>query len=108
MKKNKLDVYEIENIEDCILEIEKMYNFKFEENELENLKTFEEFCNLIIEKINLKNVESCTSQQAFYKLRNSLIETKLIEKENLKQKLNLKKYFQEKTEKFQLKKLKRN
>ena len=60
MKTNKLDVYEIENIEDCISEIEKMYNFKFEDNELESVKNFEEFCDLIIEKINLRNVESCT------------------------------------------------
>ena len=105
MKKNKLDVYEIENIEDCILEIEKMYNFKFEENELENVKTFEEFCNLIIEKINLKNVESCTSQQAFYKLRNSLIETKLIEKENLKTETELKKIFPRKNRKVSIEKV---
>lgn len=54
MKTNKLDVYEIENIEDCIPEIEKMYSFKFENNELENVKTFEEFCDFIIEKNKLK------------------------------------------------------
>ncbi|ENI5846763.1 hypothetical protein ABZI28_002371 [Flavobacterium psychrophilum] len=99
MKKNKLDVYDIENIEDCISEIEKMYNFKFEDNELESLKTFEEFCDLIIEKINLRNVESCTSQQAFYKLRNSLTETKLIEKENLNTETELKKIFPRKNRK---------
>ena len=105
MKTNKLDVYEIENIEDCISEIEKMYNFKFENNELENLKTFEEFTDLIIEKVNLKNVESCTSQQAFYKLRNSLTETKLIEKENLKIETELKKIFPRKNRKVLIEKV---
>ncbi|EMY3559880.1 TPA: hypothetical protein ACGFUW_002653 [Flavobacterium psychrophilum] len=99
MKTNELDVYEIENIEDCISEIEKMYSFKFEDNELESVKTFEEFCDLIIEKINLRNVESCTSQQAFYKLRNSLTETKLIEKENLNIETELKKIFPRKNRK---------
>ena len=99
MKTNKLDVYEIENIEDCISEIEKMYNFKFENNELESVKSFEEFCNLIIEKIDSKNVESCTSQQAFYKLRKSLIETKIIEKENLKTETELKILFPRKSRK---------
>lgn len=83
MKSGKLSVYEIENIEDCIPEIEKMYDFKFENDDLESVKSFEELCELIIEKINKKNVESCTSQQAFYKLRNSLITTKIIEKGNL-------------------------
>ena len=99
MKKNKLDVYEIENIEDCISEIEKMYDFKFEDNELESVKNFEEFCDLIIEKINSRNVESCTSQQAFYKLRNSLTETKLIEKEKLNIETELKKIFPRKNRK---------
>jgi len=108
MKTNKLDVYEIENIEDCISEIEKMYNFKFEDNELENVKTFEEFCDLIIEKINLKNVESCTSQQAFYKLRNSLTETKLIEKGNLKTETELKKIFPRKNRKVSIEKVEKD
>ena len=99
METYKLDVYEIENIEDCISEIEKMYNFKFENNELKSVKSFEEFCNLIIEKINSKNVESCTSQQTFYKLRNSLMKTKVIEKENLKTETELKTLFPRKSRK---------
>jgi hypothetical protein len=82
-----------------------MYNFKFVDNELENVKTFEEFCDLIIEKINLKNVESCTSQQAFYKLRNSLVVTTLIEKENLKKETELKKIFPRKNRKVLIEKV---
>ena len=105
MQTNKLDVYDIENIEDCISEIEKMYNFKFVDKELENVKTFEEFCDLIIEKINLTNVESCTSQQAFYKLRNSLVVTTLIEKENLKIETELKKIFPRKNRKALIEKV---
>ncbi|MEY4462955.1 MAG: hypothetical protein RLY98_1496 [Bacteroidota bacterium] len=105
MKTNKLNIYEIENIEDCILEIEKMYNFKFEDNELKNVKKFEEFCDLIIEKINLKNVDSCTSQQAFYKLRNSLAKTGIIEKENLKIETELKEIFPRKNRKVSIEKV---
>ncbi len=107
MKTNKLDIYEIENIEDCVSEIEKMYNFKFEDNELETVKSFGEFTDLIIEKVNLKNVESCTSQQAFYKLRNSLTETKLFEKENLKIETKLKKIFPRKNRKVLIEKVER-
>ena len=81
MENNKLKDFEIEELEFMIPQIEKMYNFEFEKDETYTVNNFEELCELIIEKINLKNVDSCTSQQAFYKLRNSLIETKLIEKE---------------------------
>ena len=41
MKNNILDSYEIENIEDCIPSIEKMYKFKFEEGETQNVKNFD-------------------------------------------------------------------
>lgn len=105
MKTNKLEDYEIENMEDCIYDLEKMYNFKFENNDLENVKSFEEFCDLIIEKINLKNEESCTSQQAFYKLRESLIEAKIIEKGNLKTETELKILFPRKKRKALIEKV---
>jgi hypothetical protein len=84
MNNKILDTYEIENLEDCIPSIEEMYKFKFEDGETQKLKNFDEFCDLIISKINFENVESCTTQQAFYKLRNSLIEEKISEKEKIK------------------------
>lgn len=95
----KLDPYEIEEIEYCIPQIEQMYQFKFDDGELESVKNFEEFCDLIIEKVNLENVETCTSQQAFYKLRDSLIKTKLIEKENFRVDTELKTIFPRKDRK---------
>lgn len=84
MNNKILDAYEIENLEDCIPSIEEMYMFKFEKGETQTVKNFDEFCNLIISKIDFENIESCTSQQAFYKLRNSLIEEKITKKENIK------------------------
>lgn len=84
MKNKELDIFELENIEDCIPTIEEMYKFKFGDGEIQNVKNFDEFCDLIISKIDFENVESCTSQQAFYKLRNSLIEEKISEKEKIK------------------------
>jgi len=105
MKTNKLSNSEIEELEFMIPEIEKMYNFKFEENETYQITSFDELCDLIIEKINLKNLDSCTSQQAFYKLRNSLIETKIIEKENLKLETELQLIFPRKNRKVVIKKL---
>lgn len=93
MKKNTLDTYEIENIEDCIPSIEEMYKFKFEEGETQSVKNFDEFCDLIIAKIDFENIESCTTQQAFYKLRNSLIEANILEKEKIKLETKLKELF---------------
>ena len=99
MENNKLKNFEIEELEFMIPQIEKMYNFEFEKDETYTVNNFDELCELIIEKINLKNVDSCTSQQAFYKLRNSLIETKIIEKENLKLETELKLIFPKKDRK---------
>ena len=99
MKSIKLDSSEIENIEECIPYIEKMYKFKFGNSELETIRNFEEFCDLIIEKVNLENDESCTSQQAFYKLRKSLETTKIFEKEKLNPQMELKNLFPRKNRK---------
>ena len=99
MKNNKLKDFEIEELEFMIPEIENMYNFKFEKDETYIVNTFEELCDLIIEKINLRNVESCTSQQTYYKLRNALIKIKIIEKEKLKTETELKTLFPRKNRK---------
>jgi len=105
MENNKLKDFEVEELELMIPQIEKMYNFEFEKDETYTVNNFDELCNLIIEKVNLKNVDSCTSQQAFYKLRNSLIETKIIEKENLKLETELKLIFPKKDRKALIEKL---
>ena len=97
MKNNTLDIYEIENIEDCIPSIEEMYKFKFEEGETQSVKNFDEFCDLILAKIDFDNIESCTTQQAFYKLRNSLIEMNISEKEKIKPETKLKELFPRKS-----------
>ncbi|RDI48719.1 hypothetical protein [Flavobacterium glaciei] len=105
MENNKLKDFEIEELEFMIPQIEKMYNFEFDKDKTQIVNSFEELCDLIIEKINLKNVESCTSQQAFYKLRKSLVETKIIEKEDLKTETELEKLFPRKNRKVLIRKV---
>ncbi|MBV7441384.1 hypothetical protein KRX57_08115 [Weeksellaceae bacterium TAE3-ERU29] len=80
---SKLDNFEIEDIEDCLNEFEKSFNITLTSCELNKLQTFDEFCDLAISKINLENVESCTTQQAFYKLRKVMIEEVIASKEGL-------------------------
>ena len=108
MKTEKLDKYEIENIEDLIPEIEKMYNFTFENEELINAKNFNDFTELIIGKIDLENVESCTTQQAFYKLRKSISEVGILEKNKLNAETKLKEIFPRKNRRELVKSLEEN
>jgi hypothetical protein len=75
----KLDNDELENMGDLIPRIEKMYQFKFKDDEISKIKNYNDFCDLIVSKIDLENVENCSSQQAFYKLRKSIIACNLAE-----------------------------
>ena len=108
MTNEKLDNYEIENIEDLIPEIEKMYKITFENDELVNVKNCYELSELIIGKIDLENVESCTTQQAFYKLRNSISELGILEKNKLKTETKLKEIFPRKNRRKIVKSLEKN
>lgn len=103
-----LEKDDIENLEDLIPTIEKMYGFKFVKNETYEIKSFDQLCNVIIEKINLKDSKSCTSQQAFYKLRNSFSETEICKKENLKMETELETLFPRKNRRKQILKLEQN
>lgn len=58
-----------DDISDVLIKVERSFNIKFAENELQHITTFGELCDHIGNKIRLENVEDCTTQQAFYKLR---------------------------------------
>ncbi len=83
MDSNKFTKYEIEDIEFFLPKIEDSFNVKFEANELIGIKTFGELCDHIKNKIKLEDSDTCTSQQAFYKLRNSIAPILNVEKEKL-------------------------
>lgn len=61
-----------EDLEQMLLKIEESFDIRFETNELAHVKTYGEFCDAIKDKISLDHSEDCTSQQAFYKLRESI------------------------------------
>ncbi len=79
----------IEDIEDVLNIVEKSYSIKFKPNELMG-KTFGELCNIIVSKIDLTDEDSCTTQQAFYKLRTAIIEITGLKKEQVLPDTNLK------------------
>ncbi len=75
----------LEDIEDFILPaVEDSYNFRFGTNDLIHVRTFGDFCNIVISKITQDNVDDCTMQQAFYKLSNAIVATKQIDKSQIK------------------------
>jgi hypothetical protein len=56
------------DITDVILKIEKSFDLKFDDNSFKDVKTFGDLCDVILGEIKLTDSESCTTQQAYYKL----------------------------------------
>lgn len=61
-----------EEIEDLLKKVETSFSIRFFDNELTHVTTFGQLCDHITNKIQLDNAEDCTSQQAFYKLRDAI------------------------------------
>ncbi|WP_028978611.1 hypothetical protein [Sporocytophaga myxococcoides] len=72
MKEFELKNSDPEDIEDVLKKVEISFDFEFLDDELLHLKTFGELCDHIINKIQLIHSDDCTSQQAFYKIRNAI------------------------------------
>jgi hypothetical protein len=82
-----------EDIEDILLKIEDSFGFKFEQNELIHTETFGELCDIVIGKIELVHVDDCTSQQAFYKIREAICSTLQLEKSTVTPKTRITEIF---------------
>ena len=61
-----------EDIEDLLIKVEKSFDIKFGNAELVHITTFGELCDHIANKIQLDHSDDCTTQQAFYKLRDAI------------------------------------
>lgn len=72
-----------EDIEDILEVIEESFNIKFADGEFKHIRTFGELCDHIVSKVELTDTDDCTTQQAFYKLRNAIIQTIPTEKDQL-------------------------
>jgi hypothetical protein len=72
MQEEQLKTADSEDIDDSLGRVESSFGIKFGANELQYTKTFGELCGIIESKILLPSVSDCTSQQAFYKLRQAL------------------------------------
>lgn len=72
-----------EDISDMLLKVEEPFGFKFGKTELKDVTTFGELCDIIINKVQGDNINDCTTQQAFHKLRKAISATLLIDKESI-------------------------
>jgi len=83
MTDNQLENVNEEDLEDLLVKVEDSFCIKFVDYELVHIKTFGELCDHIANKIQLLNSSDCTTQQAFYKLRESLNATLHLEKNEI-------------------------
>ncbi len=72
MTDHKVENIDSEDAGDLLVKIEKSFDIKFGDTELMHIKTLGELCDHVINKIQLDNSDDCTTQQAFYKLRDAI------------------------------------
>lgn len=67
-----------------MIKVEKSFDIKFGEKELEDVHTFGKLCDIIGNKVQGDSADDCTTQQAFYKVRNAIADVLLIDKRLLR------------------------
>lgn len=92
----KLKNIDPEDISDVIKKIEKSFGFRFGRDELADTKTFGDLCDIISSRINLELSDECTTQQVFYKVRQSIVNIQLVEKNVVTPDSNLEELFPKK------------
>ena len=78
---NNIDAHEIN---DVLLKIQHSFDIRFEQMDLEHVKTFSNLCDAVVKKIKLKNSDACSTQHAFYMLRNAINTTVAADKGMIK------------------------
>jgi len=94
-----LNLYQIDpgDIEDVLLKIEKSFDIQFVGDELSHIETFGTLCDHLKSKIHLEESHDCTSQQAFYKLRNTIAAVLQLDKKTIHPNTSLEALFPKKT-----------
>jgi len=65
---------------DLLLKIENAFCVQFSNDDLKEIATVGDVCDLVIEKINHEHADTCTTQHAFYQVRNAIAATAGTEK----------------------------
>jgi hypothetical protein len=96
-----------EDISDVLRKVEKSFGFQFGDTELQDVKTFGELCDIITSKVQGDNSDDCTTQQAFYKLRDAIAATLCIDKGSLTVDTKLQELFPRRQRRRQIKAVER-
>lgn len=75
MKDN--DTYDLSNVDpddisEILVKVEQSFDIRFGCRELENVENFGALCDIIENKVNGIHVDNCSSQQAYYKIREAI------------------------------------
>ncbi len=75
-----MEVYKLNNVDprdmgDVLMKIQRSFNIELDNEGLKEVSTFGNLCDLIIDKINLTQSDICSTQHAFYKLRDAIAHT---------------------------------
>lgn len=102
--------YELKNtdpddIADLLGKVEKSFNIRFGHTELMHISSFGELCDHIAGKIQLEHSSYCTSQQAFYQLREAIASTLPIDKKSISTDSSLADLFPAKSRRSKIRKL---
>lgn len=69
--------------------IENSLRIRYNNDELSKISNLGDLCDLTISKIEAENLETCTNQEAFYKIRNAFSEILNISKDVIKPKIEI-------------------
>lgn len=93
------------DIDDLLGKVETSFDMHFADNELAHIETFGELCDHIANKIQLINSNECTTQQAFYKIREAISNILKSDKSTIDTKTSLSIIFPKQTRKRQIREL---
>lgn len=79
----QLHEYDDENISDVIVKLQKSFRITFPENAFNNVHTFGDLCDVFEVNIKSSHNNQCTTQQAFYKIRQAINEASVADSDNV-------------------------
>jgi len=73
------------DIDDVLLKIQRSFDIRFEQADLDHVKTFGNLCDAVVKKLKDRQSDNyCTTQHAFYMLRNAINVSVEVNKEFIK------------------------
>jgi hypothetical protein len=78
-----LETIELQDIENTLINLEKSFGIHILSSAFEKVKTFGDICQVFEKNIQYKHEDSCTTQQAFYKIRNAITISQKIDRKNI-------------------------